>query len=178
MNTARCFGFKKTLPLMVGMFCGLLVIMTLNAVANIFIAELMPKVLPYLSIAGSLYLLWLAWKIAFPEIHENGTNAAIKVPKFTDGFILQFLNPKTCLFGFTALSTFIAPWTKSRAVFFAFGVVLAAGCAGGFVSWALFGGLQHKYFAEQSRKFDIIMGLLLIWCAISVSGVMQIFTNP
>lgn len=163
---------------MTGMFCGLLVIMFLNAAANIFIAELMPKFLPYLRAAGAFYLLWLAWKVAFPKTCKNGTDVLVKVPNFIDGFILQFLNPKTCLFGFTAMSVFVAPWTKSRAVFLAFGVILAAGCAGGFVSWALFGDVQHRFFSKQSRAADIIMGLLLLWCAVSVSGIADFFTKP
>ncbi len=37
MNTARLFGFRKTIPLMTGMTVGLFAVMMLNAVGNLFI---------------------------------------------------------------------------------------------------------------------------------------------
>lgn len=67
MNTARLFGFRKTIPLMTGMTVGLFAVMMLNAVGNLFIGAFIPKVLPWLRGIGSIYLFWLAWKIAFPK---------------------------------------------------------------------------------------------------------------
>ncbi len=75
MNTARLFGFRKTIPLMTGMTVGLFAVMMLNAVGNLFIGAFIPKVLPWLRGIGSIYLFWLAWKIAFPKNlrHQKGT---------------------------------------------------------------------------------------------------------
>ena len=55
-NTARLFGFRRTVPLMSGMTAGLLAIMSLNAAANIIVADLAPKLLPWLRLVGAAYL--------------------------------------------------------------------------------------------------------------------------
>lgn len=175
MNTARVFGFRKTIPLISGMVAGLLGIMSLNAFANIFIAEIMPQVFPWLRIIGSIYLLYLAWKIAFPQNTAGRNSEQEKVPGISDGLILQFLNPKVILFGFTAMSTFIAPWTRSGGTFFICGIFLTINCGIALILWALFGNVQHRRFSAQGQTVGIIMGLMLVWCAFSVSGAADFF---
>ena len=172
-NTARLFGFRRAVPLMYGMTSGLLVIMSLNAAANIAVADLAPKLLPWLRLVGAAYLFWLAWKLAFPKRTKNGTAANQKVPNFTDGLMLQFVNPKVILFGFTAMSTFIAPWTNAKLAFFACGLFLTVNCAVAFSLWAAFGDFSGRRLSRYGRALDIFMGLLLAWCAWSVSGLQK-----
>ena len=173
MNTARLFGFRKTIPLMTGMTVGLFVVMLLNAVGNIFIGALIPQILPWLRGIGAIYLLWLAWKIAFPKgsSRSKGNAEQEKVPGIRDGFTLQFVNPKVILFGFTAMSSFIAPWTDSKLIFFLCGLFLTLNCAVAFTLWSLFGDVQGRLFSKQGRVISLIMGALLAWCAFSVSGI-------
>lgn len=177
MNTARLFGFRKTLPLMTGMTAGLFSVMMLNAMGNLLIGTYIPKVLPWLRGVGSIYLLWLAWKIAFPKrgtSSKSGT-AHEKIPGSVDGFALQFVNPKVILFGFTAMSTFISPWTDSKLAFFLCGLFLTINCAAAFILWSLFGDAQGRFFSKQGRLISLIMGALLAWCAFSVSGIAGLF---
>ena len=173
MNTARLFGFRKTVPLMTGMTVGLFVVMLLNAIGNIFIGALIPQILPWLRGIGAIYLFWLAWKIAFPKgsYGSKGNAGQEKVPGIRDGFTLQFVNPKVILFGFTAMSSFIAPWTDSKLIFFLCGLFLTLNCAVAFVLWSLFGDVQGRVFSKQDRVISLIMGALLAWCAFSVSGI-------
>ena len=173
MNTARLFGFRKTIPLMTGMTVGLFAVMMLNAVGNLFIGAFIPKVLPWLRGIGSIYLFWLAWKIAFPKKPSvaKGNDKQEKVPGIKEGFTLQFINPKVILFGFTAMSSFIAPWTDSRLMFFLCGLFLTLNCAVAFTLWSLFGDFQGRLFSKQGRTISLIMGALLAWCAFSVSGI-------
>ena len=175
MNTARLFGFRKTIPLMTGMTVGLFAVMMLNAVGNLFIGAFIPKVLPWLRGIGSIYLFWLAWKIAFPKkpSASKGNAGQEKVPGIRDGFTLQFINPKVILFGFTAMSSFIAPWTDSKLIFLLCGLFLTLNCAVAFTIWSLFGDLQGRFFSKQGRLISMIMGALLAWCAFSVSGIAE-----
>ncbi|MDD4159459.1 MAG: LysE family transporter [Synergistaceae bacterium] len=173
MNTARLFGFRRTLPLMAGMTMGLFVVMLLNAMGNIFIAAIIPQILPFFRAAGAVYLFWLAWKIAFPKIYSasKGNADQEKVPGIKDGFTLQFVNPKVILFGFTAMSSFIAPWTDSKLIFLLCGLFLTLNCAVAFALWSLFGDIQGRLFSKQGRVISLVMGALLAWCAFSVSGI-------
>ncbi|NLD06347.1 MAG: LysE family transporter [Synergistaceae bacterium] len=173
MNTARLFGFRRTIPLMTGMTVGLFFVMVLNAMGNIFIGALIPQLLPWLRGIGAIYLFWLAWKIAFPKTSpaSKENDEQKNVPGIRDGFTLQFVNPKVILFGFTAMSSFIAPWTDSKLMFLFCGLFLTLNCAVAFTIWSLFGDVQGRLFSRHGRVISLIMGALLAWCAFSVSGI-------
>ena len=171
MNTARVHGFTGALPLTGGMITGLLIVMTACAAFNLVLAALLPAMLPWLRIAGAAYIMWLAWKIAFPKSAPSGEGEAIpEAPGFRQGFFLQFLNPKVILFGLTTLSAFILPWTTSRAWLFGGGIFLALACFSGVMTWTAVGAIQKRVFKRQGRAVDAVMGALLAWCAYSVSG--------
>lgn len=173
MNTARLFGFRRTIPLMTGMTVGLFFVMVLNAMGNIFIGALIPQLLPWLRGIGAIYLFWLAWKIAFPKTSpaSKENDEQKNVPGIRDGFTLQFVNPKVILFGFTAMSSFMAPWTDSKLMFLFCGLFLTLNCAVAFTIWSLFGDVQGRLFSRHGRVISLIMGALLAWCAFSVSGI-------
>ncbi len=171
MNTARIHGFFGAMPLAGGMITGLVIVMTACAAFNLVLAALLPALLPWLRIAGAIYILWLAWKIAFPRPTGSGGDDAVPVaPGFRQGFFLQFLNPKVILFGLTTLSAFILPWTSSRVWLFGGGLFLAMACFSGVMTWTALGAIQKKVFTRQGRGVDLVMGALLAWCAYSVSG--------
>ena len=171
MNTSRIHGFAGALPLVSGMISGLVIIMTGCAAFNLLLVRLLPAVLPWFRAAGAAYILWLAWKIAFPKPREGGEEGSVPAaPGFRQGFVLQFLNPKVILFGLTALSAFVIPWTSSKAWLFGTGLFLALACSSGVTVWTALGAAQKRIMSRQGRAADLIMGGLLAWCAFSVSG--------
>jgi len=175
MNTARIHGLRKTLPLIAGMMSGLLLLMTFCAIFNLLLARLLPTLLPVLRAGGTVYILWLAWKIAFPKRSSVENAPAGDSPGFQHGFVLQFLNPKVILLGLTTLSTFILPWTTSKTWLFGCGVFLTLACSNGVFLWSLLGAAQKRLMTEQGRFWDYLMGGLLAWCAFSVSGLKELF---
>ena len=174
LNTARIYGLGKALPLITGMMSGLLLLMTLCAVFNLLLARLLPAFLPVLRACGTVYVLWLAWKIAFPKRSSRADAPSEDAPGFRHGFILQFLNPKVILLGLTTLSTFILPWTTSKVWLFGCGVFLALACSNGVVLWSLLGAAQNRIMTRQGRFWDYLMGGMLAWCAYSVSGMREL----
>ena len=170
MNTARIHGFAGALPLVSGMISGLVIIMTGCAAFNLLLVRLLPAVLPWFRAAGAVYILRLAWKIAFPKSRGGEEETVPSAPGFRQGFVLQFLNPKVILFGLTALSAFVIPWTSSKAWLFGSGLFLALACSSGVTLWTAFGAAQKRIMSRQGRTVDVVMGALLAWCAFSVSG--------
>ena len=53
-------GYKKSLKFMLGIFTGFFIIMMLCGFFNRILFSLLPSIKPYISIAGSLYMLYLA----------------------------------------------------------------------------------------------------------------------
>jgi cysteine/O-acetylserine efflux protein len=114
-----------------GMTCGFLVIMLLCAVFTITLTHVLPAVTGWLNIPGALYIVWLALKIVRSDpATAQGTSMLLS---FWTSFALQFANVKIILYGITALSAFVLPYTHNIAVVAVMSVSLALiGAAGNF----------------------------------------------
>ncbi len=101
------FGFMKTIPLMLGIMFGMQIMLLLVAfgVGNLII--LYPALHMLLKIAGSAYLLWLAWKIttaAYESLEVK--NQPEKTLPLWQGALLQLVNPKAWLMSLGAVASF------------------------------------------------------------------------
>ena len=89
------FGFMRSLWLMVGIMLGMQSILLLVAFGVGSLIPVYPSLHLILKILGSLYLLWLAWKVATAAYEKLETDVAPPQPvRLYQGWLLQFLNPK------------------------------------------------------------------------------------
>jgi len=86
------FGIIKTIPHILGVTLGFtaLIISLIVGLINIF--KLYPLIQEVLKYLGTLFLLYLAFKISFSN-SDNNSNSDNPV-KFIETFLFQFLNPK------------------------------------------------------------------------------------
>ena len=92
------FGFMRSLWLMVGIMLGMQSILLLVAFGVGSLIPVYPSLHLILKILGSLYLLWLAWKVATAAYEKLETDVAPPQPvRLYQGWLLQFLNPKARL---------------------------------------------------------------------------------
>ena len=99
------FGLAKTVPHMCGVIFGfttLVIIMNFGLV-NIF--KKFPILQEILKYAGSIFLIYLAYKIAFSKTKSDESS---KNPvKFIETFFFQFLNPKAVIVSIIMVSTYV-----------------------------------------------------------------------
>jgi threonine/homoserine/homoserine lactone efflux protein len=104
-HSAFNFGFKKTIPTMLGVISG----WTLLSIILVFGAGIIFKKFEELQIIikilGSAYLVFLAYKISFNKIKKK--NRSLKPVTFLNTFFFQFVNPKSIVAGLTAVSLFV-----------------------------------------------------------------------
>lgn len=169
MVNAKRYGFKNSFPFNLGVLTGFIILMIACSYFNLFLFNLMPKIEHYVGIFGAVYMLYLAYKVAFGT--KIGTDlASKKTNTYLAGVTMQFFNPKVILYGITVIATFIIPYYKSGITLILFSLFLAFV---GFIStlcWALFGALFQNFLTKYNRQFNLVMGLLLVYCAISISG--------
>ncbi len=193
LSAAGRNGIKKCLPLLLGIWSGLVTVMLL---AGIFLSALdrfIPVITPVFKFVGAGYILWLAWKtlrrppIAEETVGEAGEESAgnadeekspdaakkkdTGLPSFRDGFLLQFLNVKVMMLGLAAFPGYflVTGITWSR-VFLVplFAVSMTACCGTGNLIWALAGSLLKPFYNRFYRLINLGMALLLVWCAIKI----------
>jgi threonine/homoserine/homoserine lactone efflux protein len=117
-----------------------------------------------MKILGAVYMVYLIIKTIVPSKHEVQNNNG----SFIIGAFLQFINPKIMIYGITAFSSFILPHYNNIPVlvFFAF-FLLFVGFTGS-ICWALFGSLFSMVFNKHTKVLNVIMVVLLLYCAVSL----------
>lgn len=164
LSSVNQYGFRRSLRTLAGMSAGFLVLMLVCGVFTYSLISLLPSATRWLVWVGAAYILWLAWKIAnsSPATSDNTTRPL----SFWVSFWLQFANVKIILYGITALSAFVLPYTQSVVWVTAVSILLAIiGSIGNFV-WALAGHIFQSLFRKHGRLVNRILALLLVYCAI------------
>lgn len=87
------FGWRASLGYQAGAVAGMALIMTVTASGLAALLLALPGVRLTATLAGSAYILWLAWRIASAPARRPGT-ASGRVPSFLGGLALQLANPK------------------------------------------------------------------------------------
>ena len=171
MANASQYGFKRTLRYMTGAATGVLIIITASCYFNLLLFNIIPKIKAAMGIIGAVYMVYLAIKIMKSKPVDNDmTGDPIR---FHTGIMLQFVNPKFLLYAVTVSSNFIVPYFESP-YYFLFSLLIAVICFLSVVVWALFGTFFKRFLGLYHKPFNIAMGLLLIYSAVSISGLSHI----
>ncbi|WP_440909848.1 LysE family translocator [Candidatus Pelagibacter sp.] len=157
------FGIKKTLPHIFGVTFGFttLVFSLIIGLVNIF--KLFPIIQEILKYLGTIFLVYLAYKICFSGAIKEKKNQ--NPVSFFDTFIFQFLNPKGVLIGIIIVSTYVEYGQNyisyaTQVVLFAFFVSLSS-----ITFWAFVGKYLRKFATNEKfiKYFNYVMsGLLLL----------------
>ena len=161
------FGFKKTIPLMLGVIFGWTTMLTVMASGLIFIFQKYLIIQEIIKVLGTFFLIYLAYKIAFSSTEKN--EKKIKKPvNFIDTFLFQFINPKGVMVAMIAVSTFIDVQNNylrdASIVIIAYFFVAVFSVS----SWCLLGKYLRKFATSENfvKKFNFTMSFLLIVCVI------------
>ncbi|HEX6928072.1 MAG TPA: LysE family translocator [Gammaproteobacteria bacterium] len=158
------FGMRRTLPHLSGVIIGypILMIATGAGVAGLF--SRFPALHDVLVVTGSLYLLWLAWRIAFASALSPQEGSARPLT-FWQAVAFQWVNPKGWLMAVTAMTVYVdADANRLLQVPL---LALIAGIVTIFATstWAIFGVAMSRAFESRPRvfrAFNIMMGVLLV----------------
>lgn len=166
MSNASKKGFKETLPFILGVFSGFILIMLVASYFNLMLANIAPQIEGFMKYVGAAYMGYLALKIlGISFTKKNKTESTINT--FKTGFLMQFLNPKVILYGLTITSSFVVPYFHGVELFaLSFGLALIAFTATSF--WALFGTLLNQLLSKYNRQFNFFMAGLLIYSALKI----------
>lgn len=135
VSSGASFGFRKTFSFVSGATIGFTSLLVLIGLGFYKVIELYPFFLNYLSIAGCLFIIYLGFLIATSKPELN-----IEEPKlrtFTQGFLLQWLNPKAWIACVSGTSLFSSP--ENNIQFLSFSLIYFVVCYLSLCSWSLLG---------------------------------------
>lgn len=161
MASGANFGFRRSLPHMLGVALGFVlmaVIMGLG-LGRLFLA--LPHAQLTLKICATLYMLYLAWKIAHAAPIETGT-ATGRPLSFLQAAAFQWVNPKAWAMALTAITVYSPGQTVTSLMTVA--VVFGAINLPSVSSWVLVGQQMARILTNPARLrlFNRVMAGLLI----------------
>lgn len=164
------FGYWRTLPHMVGIVIGVMMMNVLVAAGLGVLFERYPVVQSTLKVAASAYLVYLAWKIATAGTARMDGNSDARPMSLVGGALFQFLNPKAWMMVITAIGSFtLAGDDYWMSVFWVVVIFILMGfpCIS---LWAAFGTLVGRFLSSPTaqRWFNLIMGGLTAACLVFI----------
>ncbi|CCP04692.1 Putative RhtB family transporter [Erwinia amylovora Ea644] len=165
------FGFFRSLSLLMGIMIGMQAMLLMVAFGVGGLILLYPSLHLFFKVAGSVYLLWLAWKIGSADYEKLDTDKtpAARMP-FWQGGLLQLINPKAWLMALGAVASFSLAGEAYRTSVVAISIAMALVNALSGVIWLGFGTLIGRIL--RSRRawtlFNVLMGLLTAACVLLI----------
>ncbi len=160
------FGFRRTIPHIFGVlvgFSGMILAFGLG-LGQIFQAY--PIIHQWLRIAGALYLLYLAWRIA--RAGDLTAGDTVQRPlSVLEAALFQFLNPKAWTLTFGVIAAFTTPGgsiLRELAVIIAIFAVMIIGTL---TVWCLF-GVAIRHFLSSPRALRVTNLVMAALVALSV----------
>lgn len=161
MTSGANFGVRRTLPHMLGVALGfvLMTVLVGAGLAPAFVA--VPQLFVALQVASVAYLLILAWRIATASPPGEATRSS-RPMTFLAAAAFQWVNPKAWAMALTAVSVYAPSQTTAgiMAVAVVFGVVNLPSVG----IWAVLGQQMRRVLTNPARlrAFNLLMAVLLV----------------
>lgn len=164
MSSGTNFGFRRTIPHMLGVCLGFVIMLVVVGLGLMQIFTLYPMIQKLLKIICMLYLVYLSYQIAMSSSELKVGNKKERGRPFTflEAALFQWINPKAITMALAAISIF-APSNST------FEVLLVA-CVFGLVNlpsvslWVIIGQQIRKLLnvPKRLRIFNYVMASLLL----------------
>lgn len=159
---------KSHLGFFIGVGAAMFTLFVFLAYVGIQIID--PQLLPYISLAGCSYILYIAWKVASSRVDLDSEQKQIKSLRFRDGLFMQLLNPKA-LVATLPISTIQFPAVGiSGIAVLIWSFILAILAFGAPAGYSLAGVALGKQIKDPRyfKSFNLLMAGLLVYVAISI----------
>ena len=157
------FGITRTLPHIIGVTLGFPFLLLCVALGLINVFKLYPLIQEILKYLGTLFLIYLAYKISFSS-SQNQENKNKNPVKFIETFVFQFLNPKAVIASIIIVSTYIK--VGENFVSYTTQIVILALLVSvtSITLWTFIGKFLRKFATNQKfiNYVNYVMSLLLL----------------
>jgi len=160
------FGLRQTLPHTLAISSGFFVLLMSVGLGLGFLFTAFPPLQVALKVLGSLYMLYLAMRIAtsrtLKKKDHQGDEKRSRPMTFIEAALFQWVNPKAWVMAISSMSLYTNPAQPYRSMFavaLIFSLINWPSCS----VWAVFGRALRGFLSHPLRLkwFNIVMGVLL-----------------
>lgn len=164
MASGTNFGFARTGPHMLGVILGFTLMVLLVGLGLGAVFAAVPGAMLVLKIVSTVYLLYLAWRIAAsppPELDERGSGG--RPMTFLEAAAFQWVNPKGWTMALTAAAVYVPGRERALGAVVVALVFLVVNVPAATI-WAA-AGVQLRRLLHRPkayRAFNVIAAILLV----------------
>lgn len=165
-NGAR-FGLRATMPANFGYHVATWIVTAAIGFGALAALNAYPSVFQVLKVAGSLYVLWLAWSLFRSAGHDGGS--AARPAGFGAGVLLLLLNPKAYVIIALMFTQFAASESASQwQLVIVIATVFTLNNLVAFLAWTAAGDRLAMRFRDQksARRINMVFGTILAAVAV------------
>ena len=164
--TSFNFGFKKTIPTMLGVVIGWMTLVVFLQMSSGVIFKQFEELQIIIKIFRSIYLFYMAYKLSFSKSISGKSSP--KPVTFVNTFFFQFINPKAIIYALLAISMFVDVQNNYLRDSLTLTAVFFFGAVGSQLTWCLIGKYLRKFATSKKfiKNFNYSMSFLLIVCVI------------
>ena len=163
-------GFRKTIPHILGIMLGCFILFSAVAAGLGGVFTTFPTLQIVLKIISSVFLLYIAYKIAFGHNSSNKLSES-KLIRFHEAFLFQLINPKAWAGCITAVSTFTSQgesYSESAIIMVGLYMLILLPSIS---IWTYLGIKVQAYLRTTTNniKINYVLGGLIALCVITVA---------
>lgn len=161
MASGANYGFRRTVPHMMGISVGFMVLMLLTGIGLVQVFEIYPVSYTILKVLSVIYMLYLAWKIA-NAAPVKARKVTGKPMTFLQAAAFQWVNPKAWAMALTAITVYVAD--SGQFMLLAAAVIFACVNLPSVTIWTVLGQQMARFLTNPNRlrAFNWTMAALLI----------------
>jgi len=158
------YGFKETIPLILGVFFGFLSVLSLCLLGIGEVYESFPNFKNFIKIVATIFLTYLAYKIF--NSSEFSDNSNKKRFTFRDIYFFQLINPKAVSVSMSSSAIFIQNQFSYLEEFVLIFICFTISTSTSAIVWAAIGHSFRKYLNDKRKIifFNRVMAVLLLGC--------------
>ena len=158
------YGFKETIPLILGVFFGFLSVLSICLLGIGEVYESFPNFKTFIKIIATIFLTYLAYKIF--NSSEFSDNSNKKRFTFRDIYFFQLINPKAVSVSMSSSAIFIQNQFSYLEEFVLIFICFTISTSTSAIVWAAIGHSFRKYLNDKRKIifFNRVMAVLLLGC--------------
>ena len=156
------YGFKETIPLMMGVFFGFLSILTLCLLGIGELYKSFPAIAMIVKIVATCFLVYLSFRIFTSSSFSDEKNS--KKFSFKDIYFFQIINPKAVTVSMSSSAIFIQNKFSYQIEFILIFLCFVISTSTSAIAWAAIRHSFRKYLNDKKKIviFNRIMAILLL----------------
>ena len=176
------YGFTRSLNFVTGATLGFIALLSLVGLGLGEMSEQFPLFISALKVAGCLYILYIGIQIfkdksaiallsnttLESQLNSSSHSSNRHSPRFTQGWLMQWLNPKAWIACIAGCSAFNVYHSNERLLMFS--LIYLVFCFLGIAAWALLGKKIKHWLTKDCHviRYNQIMGSTLCLLAIAL----------